>query len=167
MTQTKGIIAGGTFGGSYLIFEPSNLAALLRGPEGPVARDMIRLAQAVKTEAKRRVGVARPDPVPNRRRPQRRPGTLRDSIVTRATSERGEFVMVVGSGDKIALMHHEGTPAHDIYPRTGRNRAGRLVFYSRKAGRIVYMPHGKPVHHPGTHPNRYLTDTLSDVIRGS
>jgi hypothetical protein len=53
------------------------------------------------------------------------------------------------------LMHHQGTRPHIIVPR----RAQTLRFYSR--GRIVYS---KLVHHPGTKPNRYLTDNLRRVI---
>lgn len=61
----------------------------------------------------------------------------------------------VGSDNRIAYLHHEGTRPHIITPK----RANTLRFYSR--GRIVYT---KLVHHPGTKPNRYLTDNLRKVI---
>jgi hypothetical protein len=67
----------------------------------------------------------------------------------------GGLTAVIGSDNRIALMHHQGTRPHIIMPR----RAQTLRFYSR--GRIVYS---KLVHHPGTKPNRYLTDNLRRVI---
>jgi hypothetical protein len=66
------------------------------------------------------------------------------------------LVATVGSGNRIALMHHNGTRPHFIRPR----RAQTLRFYSH--GRIVYS---QLVFHPGTRPNRYLTDNLSRVVR--
>lgn len=146
---------GPSFGGE-VVFDPVALAALLRGPDGPVQRRMIVDAEDVRQEARRLVGVSRPDPVP-RRRP-RRPGTLRDSIVKRAVDRGGEVVWQVGSEDPVALLHHEGTMPHPIEAR----RAPRLVFFWRRAGRVVAF---RRVFHPGTRPNRFLTGALG-VLRG-
>lgn len=57
----------------------------------------------------------------------------------------------VGSYNSIALLHHQGTRPHAI-----RARQGAFLRYSSK-GRIVYA---HTVMHPGTKPNRYLTDNL-------
>jgi hypothetical protein len=142
-------------GQTYVRMDPVALGRLLRGPNGPVARQMIRDADQVRDEAKRLVGYSRPDPLG---RPRRKPNHLRDTIVTRATDRKGEFAMLVGSNDEIALLHHEGTQPHLIRPR----RAPALVFWSTRAGRVIST---KLVRHPGTRPNRYLTDALRVLRR--
>lgn len=145
-----------TFGGR-VVLDPNQLNALLRGPDGPVARRMLEDGELVKREARRLVGVSKPDPVPRRGR-QRRPGTLRDSIIKRlVTTNRGVAVQV-GSDDPIALLHHEGTQPHVIEA----NKAPRLVFWSARAAKVVYA---KRVRHPGTKPNRYLVNALR-VLKG-
>lgn len=129
---------------------PGQISALLNGPQGPVYRRLIEDAERVKVEAQRLVGVHQP--VPGERR-SRRPGTLRDSIVKRPAMEGDTITFVVGSDDPIALLHHEGTQPHVIAAR----RKPRLVFFWPKVGRVVSF---KRVNHPGTKPNRYLTDAL-------
>lgn len=83
-------------------------------------------------------------------------GALKKSINYRLVRDGKGLVATVGSNNRIALMHHNGTKPHAIMPR----HAQTLRFYSH--GRIVYS---KLVHHPGTRPNKYLTDNLSRVIR--
>lgn len=68
----------------------------------------------------------------------------------------GGFVVKVGSDNKIARLHHDGTKPHTILPKSAKT----LRFNSH--GKIVYA---KVVHHPGTRPNKYLTDNLRKVIR--
>jgi hypothetical protein len=123
-----------------------------------VAKALLVAGQIVKQGAKQRVGVYSPpagDPNPPRR--SRRPGTLRDSIVTRLVEDSQTGVAVlVGSEDPIALLHHEGTVPHIIRAR----RKPFLVFYWPKVGRVVRF---KQVNHPGTKPNRYLADSLADL----
>lgn len=58
--------------------------------------------------------------------------------------------MIIGSDNKIALIHHEGTRPHSI------DRYPKMLRFSSK-GRMVYTHH---VNHPGTRPNRYLSDNL-------
>lgn len=152
MTVTN---SGSTFGVQVEI-EPQKLAEYLRGPDGPVFRMLIEDGERVKDEAKRLVGVYVPPPGgPDR---SRRPGTLRDSIVKRMGTDNGLPVVQVGSDDPIALWHHEGTEPHTITPSS----APRLVFYWAKVGRVVAALR---VNHPGTKPNRFLTDALA-VLRG-
>lgn len=145
-------VKAGTAMPAYVRIDPAAVAQLLRDPNGPMARKLLEDGEIVKMGARRRVGVYQPRPGPTR---ARRPGTLRDSIIKRLAIE-GTLVVYVGSYDPIALMHHEGTVPHDIVPR----RATWLVFYSLRVGRVVYA---KRVHHPGTRPNRYLTDSLADL----
>lgn len=148
------VALGGTFGGR-IVMDPVAIQRLMTDRSGPVMREMVRDGQAVKKEAQRRVGVYQPPPAGPRR--TRKPGTLRDSIVMRVVQDGRGAAVLVGSEDPIALLHHEGTRPHPIVPR----RAPRLVFWSGRAGRVVYA---KRVNHPGTKPNRYLTEALS-VIR--
>jgi hypothetical protein len=66
------------------------------------------------------------------------------------TTPRGQELKI-GSENKIAYLHHEGTRPHLIRPKT----APQLVFMSK--GRIIRT---QLVRHPGTKPNRYLSDQL-------
>lgn len=143
----------GTFG-SYVKVDPTAVANLMRSPSGPVLRRLLEDGELVKQEAKRRVGVYRPRPYEGRARKARRPGTLRDSIVKRLANVDGTVGVIVGSDDPIALWHHEGTIPHLIAARNWPV----LVFWSDRRGRIVTA---LQVHHPGTRPNRYLTDSLA------
>jgi phage gpG-like protein len=153
---------GGTFGGRAVI-DSRKLADLLRS--GPAQRRLTEVAYMIKEEAQRRVGVWRPsegepDWSVSRRVAARKPGTLRDSIVTRQTVDpvTGLPAVLVGSNDPIALIHHEGTKPHPI---RARNKP-LLVFWWAKKQRVVRTP---AVRHPGTKPNRYLTDSLR-TLRG-
>lgn len=150
-------MAGSTGGVDVrLVMDPRKLAELLRGTNGPVVRRLVEDAELVKLEAQRRVGVYKPPPAGPTR--QRRPGTLRDSIVKRVvTTSSGDVAVEVGSSDEVALIHHEGTEPHVIAARL----APKLVFYWAAAGGVVAFTR---VNHPGTKPNRYLTDSLA-VLR--
>lgn len=57
----------------------------------------------------------------------------------------------IGSASPIAYIHHEGTRPHAISAR-----GGQFLRFSSK-GRVVY---DRTVMHPGTKPNRFLTDNL-------
>ena len=111
-------------------------------PKGDIGNYLRKRAIKLQGLARRQVGV--------------KTGALKKSINYRVVRDGKGLVATVGSNNRIALMHHNGTKAHIIRPR----RAQTLRFYSR--GRIVYS---KLVFHPGTRPNRYLTDNLSRVIR--
>lgn len=141
-------------GNAFVVIDPSKLAEFMRSEQGPVFRMLIEDGEAVKDEAKRRVGVYQLPPGGPARK--RRPGTLRDSIVKRIGVEDGMPVVQVGSDDPIALYHHEGTQPHAI---TGNPL---LVFWSNMYGRVIAVHR---VNHPGTKPNRFLTDALG-ILRG-
>jgi hypothetical protein len=115
---------------------------LTTSPRGDVGNFLRKRAVQLQGLAKRQVGV--------------KTGALKKSINYRVVRDGKGLVATVGSNNRIALMHHNGTKPHFIQPR----RAQVLRFYSH--GRIVYS---KLVFHPGTKPNRYLTDNLSRVIR--
>lgn len=114
---------------------------LLYSPNGEVGTYLLKLGARVALLAKSQVGVDT--------------GALKASINYRLVRRGSGLTAVIGSNNRVALMHHQGTRPHIIVPR----RAQTLRFYSH--GRIVYS---KLVHHPGTKPNRYLTDNLRRVI---
>lgn len=137
-----------------IVIDPAALADYVRGPNGPVFRALSQAGDVVKRRAQARVGVWKPvpgDPFAARRAARRAGGTLRDSIVKRVTIRDGVPVFIVGSEDPIALIHHEGTPPHPIVAR----RRPRLVFFANG-----HVQRRLSVRHPGTRPNRYLTDSL-------
>ena len=82
-------------------------------------------------------------------------GQLSTSISYTISSDPRGVVGTIGSDNSIAYLHHEGTKPHIIVPRFKKT----LRFVS--GGKIVYA---KLVHHPGTKPNRYLTDNLNKVV---
>lgn len=78
-------------------------------------------------------------------------GQLKSSLyMIHSRNGLGQFVKI-GSNNDIALIHHEGTRPHMITPRDQTH----LRF--SKGGRMVYS---RAVMHPGTQPNRYLSDNL-------
>ena len=136
-----------------VVMDPAKLAELLRGPNGPVMRRLIQDGEYVKDRAKSYCRVYKPTPGPARKR---RPGTLRDSIVKRI---RPGGIVEVGSEDDIALIEEKGSNPHKIKPRS----SPRLVFWSAKFGKVVYLKPGQVVDHPGTTGSRYLSRALADL----
>lgn len=114
---------------------------MTNSPTGLVGRDLSRRGRALSLLAKRQVG--------------KKTYALHNSIHYRVVSSSTGLIATVGSSNRVALMHHRGTRPHIILPK----RSSTLRFKSR--GRIVYA---KVVHHPGTKPNKYLTDNLRKVI---
>lgn len=125
------------------VFVPNKPAIrhLLRGPGGLVGNHITKLAFQTYMLAKAQVGVDT--------------GALKDSIHFNVKFGAGPVSARIGSSNSIALLHHEGTKPHIIKPKNAK----ALVFQSR--GKIVYT---KIVRHPGTKPNKYLTDSLKAVI---
>ena len=146
----------GTFSADLVKIDPVRLASIVRDGDGGLIRYMLSIGDEVKGEAQRRVGVYELPPAGPTR--DRRPGTLRDSIVKRLRMSSSGPVVEVGSEDPIALLHHEGTVPHPIFP----SRAPLLVFWSYKTNSVQRRT---SVQHPGTQPNRYLTDALAVIGR--
>lgn len=140
--------------------DPAGMNQLLRSESGTVVRHLLVLGDRVQSNARNRVGVSKPDPVP-RRKPHM-PGTLRASIVKRLAYRGSNPVVLVGvfggEAATYAAFVHEGTVPHQITAR----RAPRLVFYWSRTGRVMYV---RTVQHPGTRPQRFLTEALADEIR--
>lgn len=114
---------------------------MLNEPSGMVGRWMDKKGSRLVALAKQQVGVDT--------------GDLRRSISHRTTGHSYGIRVRVSATDGKAMMHHEGTRAHYIHPR----RAQALRFMHN--GRIVYA---KQVWHPGTKPNKFLTDNLPKVL---
>lgn len=81
---------------------------------------------------------------------------LARSITYKVTRDAKGLYGLIGSDNDIAYIHHEGSKGHIIVPRT------KSTLRFSQNGKIVYR---KMVHHPGTKPNRYLTDPLTKVIK--
>lgn len=126
---------------SKFVFRKPVIDNFLDKPNGEVGRYLARKGRLIEFGAKRQVGVST--------------GALRASIHMRHfTDPRGQYVRI-GSPLKYARAHHEGTKPHLIKPNT----AQMLRFVSK--GQIVFA---HMVRHPGTPPNRYLTDNMRRII---
>lgn len=113
------------------------LDKLLNSPRGTVGAYLFVKGVKIREAARAQVGVDT--------------GRLKASIhVRQGRTGPGQYVEV-GSPLSHALAHHEGTRPHVILP----NRAKVLRFTS--GSRVIYT---RKVNHPGTRPNRYLTDQL-------
>ena len=120
-----------------IVFRPRALDHLLNDPYGPVGRYMYAKGRLMMAGAKNQVGVDT--------------GRLKNSIHMRQErAPRGQLLRL-GSPLSYALMHHNGTRPHLIVP----NKSQVLRFTA--GSRVIYT---HMVRHPGTRPNRYLTDQL-------
>ena len=126
---------------AIFIMNKAGYKKMVHSPTGEVGRYLTIVGAKLKYLAKYQAG--------------RKTGALMNSINYKITSDSRGLVALVGSDNRVALMHHQGTRPHIIAAKNAKT----LRFYSR--GRIVYA---KVVHHPGTRPNRYLTDNLRRVI---
>lgn len=120
-----------------IVWNKPGLDSVLQNPEGVVGRYLKKKGRLITAAARRQVGV--------------RTGALRNSIHMRHFRDpRGQYIKV-GSSLSYARAHHDGTKPHLILPTKGKN----LRFFSK--GFLVFA---QMVRHPGTKPNRYLTDNL-------
>lgn len=112
---------------------------------GMVGRYIRKVGQRVAWGARKQVGV--------------KTGKLKASIRMQTVKRRGEIAVKIGGYTSYAKLHHEGSRPHVITP----NKPGtQLVFM--KGAKLIRTP---IVMHPGTKPNRYLTDQLRpSLLRG-
>jgi hypothetical protein len=116
----------------------SALDRMLNSPTGDVGRYLSGKGRLIVAAAKAQVGVDT--------------GRLRQSIgMTHYRGLGGQYLRI-GSSDSIALIHHQGTSPHTIEARD-RHKVMRFT----SGGRTIYS---RRVLHPGTRPNRYLSDNL-------
>lgn len=132
---------GGGIGFSYafsnVVLYRRELDTMLNNPQGDVGKYLRKRGLVIVAAAKRQVGVDT--------------GRLRDSIKSIHLRDSRSQFLLIGSKEPHALMHHDGTKPHTIVPR----EAPMLRFTS--GSRIIYT---REVQHPGTRPNRYLSDQL-------
>lgn len=120
-----------------IVWRYPELDFLLNSREGAVGRDITRRANAVMVAAKVQAGVGT--------------GALKLSIGKNFERTPLGPVVLVGSPLSHALRHHEGTRPHLIVAKPSQ------VLKFRSKGVTVFT---KMVKHPGTKPNRFLTDNL-------
>lgn len=118
-------------------YEP-NIDLFLKQPQGAVGRYLKGRAAVFTNAARAQAGV--------------QTGMLKASIRTMEHS-RAPYgqMMKIGADVRHALWHHEGTRPHVIVPQRAR------ILRFAKNGRVVFA---HKVMHPGTRPNRYLSDNL-------
>jgi hypothetical protein len=125
---------------------------LLNQPTGDTGRFLRKKAERLRDAARRQAGV--------------NTGRLRRSI--RVYGHRRSAVgqqIQVGSSVPYALMHHEGTKPHIITPNNHRFLKFKPKGVS-KAGWNVLADGSvlaRKVRHPGTKPNRYLSDSVKYI----
>lgn len=133
-----------------LITDGAVLAAVLRGPEGPVTRYLIERATVFQAAARRQAPV--------------RSGCLRGSIVKRfETTPEGTAIRIVSdtrpcspTRTAYSLFVHEGTAPHQIVAKNG----GVLAFFWANGPDGPGTYYFRSVQHPGTKANRFLADNL-------
>lgn len=110
---------------------------------GMVGQHLHKIANRINMGAKAQVGY--------------KSGHLRRSIhIEHVDGARGQSVKI-GSDVSYALLHHEGTRPHIIAPSPPNT-----VLRFRAGAKIIHSP---IVRHPGTKPNRYLSDQLRIHVR--
>jgi hypothetical protein len=109
---------------------------------GMVGRDLSKRATRVQLAAKAQTGV--------------RTGMLKRDI-TKNWVNGNDLVIAVGSDRYYAKWHHDGTRPHVI-----RAKNAKALRFVNKRGNVVFA---RSVNHPGTKPNRYLTDNLGLAVK--
>lgn len=142
--RSSGLSMGFSFTGSKVIIYKTALNFQTHAAQGMVGRHLHKIGNRIVEGAKRQVGV--------------KTGDLRKSIKLQHIVFREGAAIKVGSNLHYAHAHHEGTKPHIITP----NPPNKVLVFS-KGSRIV---HAQVVKHPGTQPNRYLSDQLRTHIRG-
>lgn len=111
-------------------------------PGGMVSNHLTKIGRRIVRDARRQVGV--------------RTGKLRNSIELNHIAFREGAAIKIGSRLHYAYLHHEGSKPHVITP----NPPNQVLVFG-KGSRVV---HARVVNHPGTRPNRYLSDQLRKHI---
>jgi hypothetical protein len=126
---------------SDLILYQPEFETFINAPTGKVGRYVRARGRIIVTASKAQVGV--------------KTGALRASINMVHSRHKYGHKLWIGSKLSYAYLHHEGSRPHVIVPK----KAEFLRFSS--GSRVVYS---RAVLHPGTRPNRYLSDQLPLAI---
>ncbi|MEU9888009.1 hypothetical protein [Sphaerisporangium sp. NPDC051011] len=153
-------MAVGSGGRGFRIdFNEREMDQLLRGKDGPVARDLARKGEIVTQGAKRRA------PVSKSGSGGRRPGYLRSKIAWELGRDAlGLYVDIASpartvDGQPYGLFVEVGTRPHTIRPRNPNG----VLRWTGPDGKVRYA---KVVHHPGTRAQPHLRPALDD-LRGA
>lgn len=122
---------------SDLVINKTMLDYVTNSPIGDVGKYLKKRGRLMVALAKRQVG--------------KDTGLLRDSIKMLHYRTTYGQNLKIGSEVSHALMHHNGTRPHIIRPDTAQ------IMRFSAGGRVIYT---REVQHPGTRPNRYLSDQL-------
>lgn len=121
-------------------YTPTNADVLkiINDPQGPITPHLHHIGRVITIAAKSQVGEDT--------------GGLKNSIYYQIQKWSGGLPEVwIGTYHPIAYIHHEGTRPHAISAR-----GAKFLRFSAR-GRMVY---DRTVMHPGTKPNRFLSDNL-------
>lgn len=142
-SRAKRVMAGEKFAWEFkkLVIYDSVFNFEMRSPTGMVGRSMSILGSRMVIKAKAQVG--------------KETGALASSIGMSVSRAPYGVKLTVHAKDKKAFLHHEGTRPRVIMPK---NPGGVLVF--SKGARVIKT---ERVMHPGTKPNRFLSDQLREV----
>lgn len=121
--------------------DPAGFTYVTSSPKGPVGRDLAKRGEKIRALAVRQVG--------------KHTGRLASTIKVQMSLDTRGLNVRIGSSHRLALLHHNGTRPHLIHAKG----LGVMRFTSR--GKVVYA---RLVKHPGTRPNRYLSDNLRKVM---
>lgn len=122
------------------IWDQSGINYTFKSPAGPVGRHLHKIGRRIVAAAKVQVG--------------KDTNQLAASIHYNVFMSRGVATLEVLASAPHAYEHHEGTRPHLITPNTMK------VLKYRNGGTVAFA---KAVMHPGTRPNRFLSDNLRYV----
>ena len=131
---------------------------ILYKPNGMVGLDLLK-------RAKRFAHYARRDAPVGRGGNGAIPGRLKKSIRVsdyKSLPNVGQTVQIGTHNIRYATYVHKGTKAHRIYPKNkralafGPNQPKDIIYISKGSSKIVR----RYVNHPGTKPNRFLSDNV-------
>lgn len=126
-----------------IVWRQPQLHIFLNEPRGEVGQYLWDKSMWFIIAAKRQVGVQTRE--------------LQSSItILEKSGRRGGQVWKIGSRMRYAYYHHEGTLPHMIQGKRKNQYRRRVLRFSR--GGTVIFAHR--VMHPGTRPNRFLSDNL-------
>jgi len=124
-----------------VVFTPGALDLLLNEETGTVGRHLNKIAMHIKREAIKQVG--------------KETGSLAKSIQWDYERTSTGQARRIYADHRLAMIHHEGTRPHYIAPNDGK-----ILKFRAKGGSMVFTDQ---VLHPGTQPNRFLSDQLPYV----
>lgn len=131
-------------------FDPRKMADLMRGPDGPVSKFIVKVTHDATQRAKSIAPVSEPDVFG-----RNNPGNLRDHHVARFDTQHDGVHGFIVVDVPYASWAHEGAEPH-VMPRMDHP-------YVFEAGGTVVATLG-PINHPGNLPNRWLVRAIHDEL---